>query len=214
MKGTPAATRRATRGPHAAAASPAPTATDIDHCRRCDLWRHATHGVAGEGPDTASLMLVGEQPGDQEDRSGRPFVGPAGRVLDELLLEAGLDRDEVYVTNAVKHFKWEPRGKRRLHRRPNSAEIDACEPWLAQEISALKPRVIVALGASAARAVLRRNASIESLRAQTIRDARGPWIIVTYHPSAILRADERAQSLRGWLLSDLKRAAQKAREPG
>src|SRR5262249_27027959 len=115
-----------------------PTSRELHGCRRCDLWRNATHGVPGEGPSTACLMLVGEQPGDQEDRAARPFIGPAGRVLDGLLLEAGLDRSAVYVTNAVKHFKWEPRGKRRLHRRPTAGEIDACDLWLEGEIAALR----------------------------------------------------------------------------
>jgi uracil-DNA glycosylase len=157
-------------------------------------------------------MLVGEQPGDQEDRTGRPFVGPAGRILDELLLEAGLDRAATYVTNAVKHFKWEPRGKRRLHRRPNVGEIDACRWWLEQEVAALQPRVIVALGATAARSVLQQAPAIQTLRRHDkLRHAAGARIVVTYHPSAILRADESAQQLRGWLLQDLRRAAKWAK---
>jgi uracil-DNA glycosylase len=137
-----------------------PSATAIQGCRRCDLWRDATHGVRGEGPGRGRLMLVGEQPGDSEDRAGRPFVGPAGRVLDELLHEAGADRAGVYVTNAVKHFKWEPRGKRRLHRRPSVGEVNACHAWLEQEIAAVRPRVIVALGATAARSILQRPRAI------------------------------------------------------
>jgi DNA polymerase len=152
-------------------------------------------------------MLVGEQPGDQEDRRAQPFVGPAGRVLNELLAEAGLERSGVYLTNAVKHFKWEPRGKRRLHRRPQASEIDACRHWLEQEIMALRPRVIVALGATAAFALLRRRASIESQRSQNLRHAAGARVIVTYHPSALLRADDSAAQLRRWLLADLKRAS-------
>lgn len=175
-------------------------------CRGCGLWRRALHGVAGEGPARAHLMLVGEQPGDQEDRAARPFVGPAGRVLDELLVEAGVGRTKVYVTNAVKHFKWEPRGKRRLHRRPTTAEIDACRPWLEQEIAALKPRVIVALGASAARALLARPGSVSVLRRQPVQHGSGAWLQVTYHPSAVLRADRGAALVRAHLLEDLTQA--------
>jgi uracil-DNA glycosylase len=153
------------------------------------------------------MMLVGEQPGDVEDRAARPFVGPAGRVLDQLLIEAGLARSDVYVTNAVKHFKWEPRGKRRLHRRPNTVEINACQAWLDQEIRAVKPRILVALGATAARAVLHKVVSIESARRQVLGHWSGAHVLVTYHPSAVLRADEGAKRLRGWLLHDLERAA-------
>jgi len=184
-----------------------PLPTQIDQCRRCGLWRHATHGVAGEGPSPAEVMLVGEQPGDVEDRAGRPFVGPAGRVLDELLAEAGLARSDVYVTNAVKHFKWEPRGKRRLHRRPSVAEIDACQAWLDQEILAVRPRILIVLGATAARAVLHRTMSIESSRRHTLDHPSGARVFVTYHPSAVLRADKGSEQLRGWLLHDLRRAA-------
>lgn len=153
-------------------------------------------------------MLVGEQPGDVEDRAGRPFIGPAGRVLDQLLVEAGLARSDVYVTNAVKHFKWEPRGKRRLHRRPTTVEIDARQPWLEQEILAVKPRILIALGATAARAVLHTVVSIESARRHVLGHPSGAQVFVTYHPSAVLRADKGAKRLRGWLLHDLKHAAQ------
>jgi uracil-DNA glycosylase len=184
-----------------------PPPTQIDKCRRCSLWEHATHGVAGEGPSPAQVMLVGEQPGDVEDRAGRPFVGPAGRVLDQLLLEAGLLRSDVYVTNAVKHFKWEPRGKRRLHRRPNTTEIEACQAWLEQEILAVKPTILIALGATAARAVLHKTVSIESARRHALDHPSGARVFVTYHPSAVLRAGEFSARLRGWLLEDLKRAA-------
>jgi uracil-DNA glycosylase len=186
---------------------PLPLPTQIDKCRRCGLWQHATHGVAGEGPSPAKVMLVGEQPGDVEDRAGRPFVGPAGRVLDQLLVEAGMARSDIYVTNAVKHFKWEPRGKRRLHRRPNAAEIDACHAWLAQEILAVKPGILIALGATAARAVLHKTVSIASARRHALDHPSGARVFVTYHPSAVLRADEDSERLRGWLLHDLKRAA-------
>jgi DNA polymerase len=151
-------------------------------------------------------MLVGEQPGDQEDHTGQPFVGPAGRELDRLLREAGLDRATCYVTNAVKHFKWEPRGKRRLHRRPNPAEIEACNPWLEQEIAALEPKVIVALGATAARALLKRAGTIAALRTKTLMHPLGAHLCVTYHPSAVLRADAAAEEVRSLLLQDLRRA--------
>jgi uracil-DNA glycosylase family protein len=151
-------------------------------------------------------MLVGEQPGDAEDRVGRPFVGPAGAVLNELLSEAGINRAGVYVTNAVKHFKWEPRGKRRLHRRPSVGEIRACHDWLTQEIAAVLPRVIVALGATAARSLLQRVQTIDSLRQEVSRHSSGAWIYVTYHPSALLRAQADSTRLRGIVLSDLRRA--------
>jgi len=183
-----------------------PVSAQIERCRRCGLWRRATHGVQGEGPPGAPLMLVGEQPGDQEDRTGQPFVGPAGRELDRLLREAGVDRSRCYVTNAVKHFKWEPRGKRRLHRRPNPAEIEACNPWLEQEIAALRPKVIVALGGTAARALLKHSGTIAALRAQTLVHPLGAHLFVTYHPSAILRADAGAKEVRRLLLRDLRRA--------
>jgi uracil-DNA glycosylase len=183
-----------------------PSAAAIEGCRRCDLWRRATHGVPGEGPERGALMLVGEQPGDAEDRVGRPFVGPAGAVLNELLSEAGINRAGVYVTNAVKHFKWEPRGKRRLHRRPSVGEIRACHDWLTQEIAAVLPRVIVALGATAARSLLQRVHTIDSLRQEVSRHSSGAWIYVTYHPSALLRAQADSTRLRGIVLSDLRRA--------
>ncbi|HXW73733.1 MAG TPA: UdgX family uracil-DNA binding protein [Steroidobacteraceae bacterium] len=179
----------------------APLASQIDRCRRCDLWRRATHGVTGEGPSPAQMMLVGEQPGDVEDRAGRPFVGPAGRVLDQLLVEAGLERGAVYVTNAVKHFKWEPRGKRRLHRRPTTVEIDACQVWLEQEILAVKPRILVALGATAARALLHKVVTIESARRHVLGHPSGAHIFVTYHPSAVLRAEEGAKQTEGLVAS-------------
>ncbi len=171
------------------------------------------HGVAGEGPRDAALMLVGEQPGDQEDQAARPFVGPAGAVLSRLLESAGLERNKVYVTNAVKHFKWEPRGKRRLHRRPVAGEINACHPWLEQEIAALQPRVIVALGVTAAGAVLQRPAAIEALRGKELRLTQGAQVVVTYHPSALLRADEEgAARLNRALREDLGRATRLLKE--
>jgi DNA polymerase len=182
----------------------------LDACRRCELWRNATQAVAGAGSAKDGIMLVGEQPGDQEDREGRPFVGPAGRVLDECLAAAGLERKGVYVTNAVKHFKWEPRGKRRLHKRPSSSEIDACQLWLAREIHFEQPRVIVALGATAARALLNRQVSVAASRGHKLVHPSGSDIVVTYHPAAVLRADAAALEIRAALVEDLGRAAARA----
>src|ERR1700734_1190248 len=134
-------------------------AKEANKCKNCGLWRHATQTVFGEGPAGARIMLVGEQPGNDEDLQGRPFVGPAGRLMDRLLAEVGIDRNKVYVTNAVKHFKWEPRGKRRIHKKPSTLEIPACRPWVDREIAALRPKVIVCLGATAAQALLGRTFS-------------------------------------------------------
>ena len=179
----------------------------VQSCRACEIWQHATQAVEGDGPEGAQLMLVGEQPGDEEDLHGAPFVGPAGKVLDEALRAADLNRSELYLTNAVKHFKWEPRGKRRLHKRPSVAEIKACNGWLQSEISNVKPLVIVALGASALLALTGNACTIEAARAMQLTHAGGARIIATYHPSAILRADEKGRDkLRASLLSDLKRA--------
>jgi uracil-DNA glycosylase len=176
-------------------------------CRRCDLWRHATQAVVGEGARDAAIMLVGEQPGDEEDLRGHPFVGPAGRVLDEAIAAAGLKRSEVYITNAVKHFKWEPRGKRRLHKRPEPREIAACGGWLEKEINDIRPSVIVALGASAWRALVGSALSVDAARRQAATHASGATILATYHPSALLRADgERAADLAAKLIEDLGRA--------
>jgi probable DNA metabolism protein len=181
----------------------------LQDCRRCELWKHATQAVLGEGPKHARIMLVGEQPGDEEDLRGHPFVGPAGRVLDHAIASAGLERSEVYITNAVKHFKWEPRGKRRLHKKPELREINACTVWLDKEIIEIKPQVIVALGASALRALLGSTLSIEAARLQTLAHAHGAAILATYHPSAILRADSaRVGELRSMLIEDLTRALQ------
>jgi uracil-DNA glycosylase family protein len=180
-------------------------------CRRCDLWKHATQAVSGEGPPDARIMLVGEQPGDEEDLRGHPFVGPAGRLLDEAIEAAGLTRRDLFITNAVKHFKWEPRGKRRLHKRPGAGEIKACNIWLEQEILAVKPRVIVALGATALKALTRSTLTIENARREEFPMAHGAAGLATYHPSAILRAEGgRAAELRGMLVHDLRRAAKLA----
>ncbi len=181
----------------------------VQGCRRCDLWRDATQGIAGEGPPRASMMLVGEQPGDQEDLGGKPFVGPAGQLLDGALQAAGIDRDGVYVTNAVKHFKFEPRGKRRLHKSPAVGEIKACRWWYEQEVKLLAPRVIVALGSTAARQVLGRPAKLMQERGEPIGLNGGATAVLTIHPSFALRApdaDARARA-RDMLAQDLALAA-------
>jgi DNA polymerase len=156
-------------------------------CHGCSLWQAATQTVFGEGPHDARVMLVGEVPGDQEDRAGRPFVGPAGRLLDRALEAAGVERGDAYVTNAVKHFKWEPRGKRRLHRRPIPAEIDACRPWLRKEIEIVRPLVLVCLGATASQALLGRAFRVSEERGKFIPSALAPYVMATIHPSALLR---------------------------
>ena len=159
-------------------------------CTRCPLYRHATQVVPGEGPARARLMMVGEQPGDQEDRQGQPFVGPAGGLLAKALEDAGIDRDEVFVTNAVKHFKFEPRGKRRLHKRPNAYEIDQCHFWLAFERKLVKPQLIVALGATAVRSVSGKPIAIGKIRGRVMPLEDGGRMLATTHPSAILRAPD------------------------
>ena len=159
----------------------------VDVCRRCDLWRDATHGVAGEGPARARLMLVGEQPGDKEDLAGKPFVGPAGQMLDRALKEAGVNRDKVYVTNAVKHFKFVPRGKIRLHQKPNTPEIRACRQWYERELASIKPDLVVAMGATAAQSVFGKITPINKSRGRLIDLADGTKALVTVHPSYLLR---------------------------
>jgi uracil-DNA glycosylase len=161
-------------------------------CKACDLWKCGTQTVFGEGAETAELMLVGEQPGDKEDLAGRPFVGPAGRILDQALEEAGIDRTNVYVTNAVKHFKWEARGKRRLHKRPDAVEVAACRPWLDKEIELVQPRVVVCLGATAAQALLGRSFRVTKQRGELFPQEAGYVITATVHPSSILRAPDAA----------------------
>jgi len=162
-------------------------------CRGCDLWKDATQTVFGEGRPRAELMLVGEQPGDQEDRRGEPFVGPAGGLLDRAFLEAGIERDAVYLTNAVKHFKWRPRGKRRLHQTPRAGEIEACRPWLEAEVEAIGPRGIVALGATAAKALFGTSVRVTRDRGRLLETPLAPVGAVTVHPSAILRVREREE---------------------
>lgn len=177
-------------------------------CRRCPLYKAATRAVPGEGPVGASLLLVGEQPGDSEDRSGRPFVGPAGRVLDRALSDAGIERDKTFVTNAVKHFKHEERGKRRLHKRPNQYEIERCRWWLDQERRIVKPRVTVALGATAARSLTGRTMTISSLRGKPVVLPDGSTAFVTIHPSFLLRLRDQDDKEREYkrFVSDLKLA--------
>jgi DNA polymerase len=163
-------------------------------CRGCHLWKIGTQTVFGEGARRADLMLVGEQPGNEEDLSGHPFVGPAGKLLDRALADAGIDRALVYVTNVVKHFKWEPRGKRRIHKKPNAAEIGACRPWLDTEVALVKPRVIVCLGATAAQALLGRQFRVTVQRGEFVPSPLAPFVLATVHPSSILRApDEEAR---------------------
>jgi DNA polymerase len=159
-------------------------------CRGCDLYANATQAVFGQGRPGADVMLIGEQPGDREDREGAPFVGPAGKLLDTALERAGIDRDEVYVTNAVKHFKWEPRGKRRIHKKPNTEEIRACNPWLQAELSVVKPKVIVCLGATAAQAVIGRGFRVTQHRGEFVDTPLEPLVTATVHPSSILRAQD------------------------
>jgi len=177
-------------------------------CRRCELWRDATQGVPGEGPAPAAMMLVGEQPGDQEDLAGRPFVGPAGRVLDAGLERAGAPRAEVYITNAVKHFKHEPRGKRRLHKTPDGGEVRACRWWLEAERRFVRPRVIVALGATAALAVFGKPTPVGANRGRAFDLAGGPKGLVTYHPSYLLRLPDEAAKKAAWkeFVADLRQA--------
>jgi len=181
-------------------------------CKACDLWKTGTQTVFGEGKSSAAVMMVGEQPGDQEDRAGRPFVGPAGRILDQALEEAGIDRAEVYVTNVVKHFKWSPaeRGKRRIHKKPRDSEIHACRPWLDAELDAVRPKVLVCLGASAAQALLGKDFRVTRDRGKLIPSDLAPNVIATVHPSSILRArdDESRQSQLESFIDDLKFVAQ------
>jgi len=176
-------------------------------CTACHLWKNATQTVFGEGKQTSTVMFVGEQPGDKEDLSGHPFVGPAGALLDKALAEAGIDRKTVYVTNVVKHFKWEPRGKRRIHKKPNAAEITACRPWLEAEVAVIKPRAIICLGSTAAQAVIGPKFRVSIQRAQFVESDLAPFVTATVHPSSILRApsdDARREEMRRFT-DDLKK---------
>jgi len=182
----------------------------LDACRRCDLWKHATQGVAGEGPRKAKVMFVGEQPGDQEDRAGRPFVGPAGVLLRRAMDEAGLDARKIYITNAVKHFKFVERGKRRIHDKANSDQIRACRYWLEGEIRDERPAVIVALGATAANSLLGSSVRVMRDRGTAFPSPFGPPIFVTVHPSSILRAVDDGARRKAYsaFLKDLKKLRQ------
>jgi DNA polymerase len=181
-------------------------------CTRCDLYEHATQTVFGEGPLDAALMLVGEQPGDQEDLQGKPFVGPAGKVLDKALAEAGIERTSVYITNAVKHFKNEPRGKRRIHKKPDASEIDACRWWLDHELELVQPKIVVALGATAARGLAGKALTINANRGRVIELRHGIQGVITVHPSYLLRIKEERDKTRefGLLVRDLRLAAKAA----
>lgn len=185
-------------------------------CRGCGLYRDATQTVFGEGPARARLMLVGEQPGDQEDRAGHPFVGPSGRLLDEALEEARIDRDAVYVTNAVKHFKWSKDrggGKRRIHEKPSASEVEACRPWLEQELWLIRPQVVVCLGATAARSVLARAVTITASRGRPLTSPEGYRTLVTVHPSALLRIPDPGdrEDAEERFVADLRAAGRSAR---
>jgi uracil-DNA glycosylase len=177
------------------------------HCTACPLYQNATQTVFGEGPVDAALMLVGEQPGDEEDREGRPFVGPAGRLLDDALAEAGIDRAATYVTNAVKHFKWTPKGRMRLHQSPNRSEVVACLPWLKQEIELIRPRVLVALGATASQALLGPDVRVMRDRGRRYESELIPSIFATVHPSSILRARVDRERAFSSFVEDLCEAA-------
>jgi DNA polymerase len=184
----------------------------VQHCKGCDLWKRGTQAVFGEGRVESEVMMVGEQPGDQEDLQGRPFVGPAGKILDKGLQAAGIERDDVYVTNAVKHFKWEPRGKRRIHKKPSGMQIAACRPWFDEEVKVVKPKVIVCLGATAAQALLGRAFKVTQSRGKVISSGEIP-IIATVHPSSILRApdDETRHEEMARFIDDLRVVAAQIR---
>ena len=185
-------------------------------CRACDLWKRGTQTVFGEGARASRVLFVGEQPGDQEDLAGRPFVGPSGRLLDEAMEEAGIDRKSAYVTNAVKHFKWEPRGKRRIHKKPNATEISACKPWLAAELAVVRPAIVVALGATAAQALLGPAFRVTRDRGRVVDSAEFGRVIATVHPSSILRAPDEAtrRDERKRFVADLRKIARAAKNAG
>jgi DNA polymerase len=183
----------------------------VQHCEGCDLFKNATQAVFGEGPRDASILMLGEVPGDREDIEGHPFVGPAGRLLDESLEAAGIPRDVVFVTNAVKHFRWEPRGKRRLHKKPSWRQIEACRPWLHAEIFVVKPEIIICLGATAAQTMLGREFRITKHRGKFFKSEDAAWMMATYHPSAVLRAPEKEDRdrMRAEFIRDLRGATKR-----
>jgi DNA polymerase len=184
-------------------------AEEAAHCTRCHLYKHATQTVFGEGPGRARVLMVGEQPGDQEDLQGKPFVGPAGKLLDRALEAAGIDRSTVYVTNAVKHFKFEPRGKRRIHKKPDRPEIEACKWWLEREVAVLRPELVVALGGTAGQAIYGRAVKVLSERGTVTEDPRGFKILLTIHPSMILRVPDEDGKRKAFaeFVHDLEKAA-------
>ena len=183
-------------------------------CTACHLYKRATQIVFGEGPKDALMMLVGEQPGDYEDQEGKPFVGPAGKIMDEALEEAGIDRKQVYVSNAVKHFKWEPRGKRRIHQKPNSREIAACRPWLEAELRIVKPKLVVAMGATAAQTIFGPSFRVTRERGKVLSSKLAPRVLATVHPSSLLRQPDEASRQREYkhFIADLRAALRAAGE--
>lgn len=185
-------------------------------CTGCDLYQRATQTVFGEGAPHAQLLFVGEQPGDQEDRAGHPFVGPAGKILDRALAEAGIPRNEVYITNAVKHFKWEPQGKRRKHKKPSAGEIAACRPWLETELKAVQPRIVVCLGATAAQSMFGKVVRLNETRGKFLDTPWAPVVMITVHPSAILRHPDQAQQEADYrqFVQELTQVRRKLLEPG
>jgi DNA polymerase len=207
------ATRKASESAANDLIPPRPSLTSLKNaaagCTACDLWKKGTQTVFGEGGRRSRVLFVGEQPGNEEDLTGKPFVGPAGRLFDNALEEAGIDRKQTYVTNVVKHFKWEPRGKRRIHKKPNATEIAACRPWLDAEIALVKPDVIVALGATAAQSLLGPQFRVTKQRGEFIESTLSPYVMATVHPSSILRApdDETRQLEYRHFVNDLKKLA-------
>jgi DNA polymerase len=183
-------------------------------CEACHLYKRATQTVFGEGPKSATMVLVGEQPGDYEDVAGKPFVGPAGKIMDQALEEAGIDRSQVYVTNAVKHFKWEPRGKRRIHQKPNSREIAACRPWLEAELRIVKPKLVVAMGATAAQTIFGPSFRVTRERGKVLSSKLAPRVLATVHPSSLLRQPDEESRQREYkhFVSDLRAALRAAGE--
>src|SRR5947208_101113 len=184
------------------------------HCTACHLHKRATQTVFGEGPKSASIMMVGEQPGDSEDVAGKPFVGPAGKIMDQALEEAGIDRKQVYVTNAVKHFKWEPRGKRRIHQKPNSREVAACRPWLEAELRLVKPKLLVVLGSTAGQAIFGPSFRVTRERGKVLSSKFAPKVVATVHPSSLLRQPDEESRHREYkkFVADLRVAVKAANE--